>query len=99
MSRVAAGIGASEVADARTAGREAAANALGELAGASPALVIVYSSIRYDFAELLAGIRELTGATPLVGATSCGHFFDGRLVDAGEGVAVLVLSTGDYHFG
>lgn len=99
MSRVTAGIGGSEIAESRAAGREAASAAVSDLGDVSPALVIVYTSIRYDLRELLAGIREITGDTPLVGATSCGHFFDGRLVNAGEGVAVLVLSRGDYAFG
>lgn len=99
MSCVAAGIGASEIADSRAAGRQAASAAISDLGDAAPALVIVYTSIRYDLADLLAGVREITDDTPLVGATSCGHFFDGRLVDAGEGVEVLVLSRGDYRFG
>lgn len=99
MSCVATGIGASDIADSRTAGRHAASVAVSDLGDPSPALVIVYTSVRYDLAELLAGIREITGDTPLIGATSSGHFFDGRLVGAGEGVAVLVLSRGDYRFG
>lgn len=99
MTRVAVGIGASELADSWEAGRQAADIAVEELGDATPALVIVYSSTRYEFQSLLAGVREATGDAPLVGASSSGHFFDGRFAPAGEGVAVLVLSRGPYRFG
>jgi hypothetical protein len=96
------GTGSSTLDDARAAGREAAATALGSLgqpAAEDPALVLVYASVRYDLAELLAGVRSLTGAAPLAGFTSCGHFAGPDVTEPGRGVIVLVLHGGDYSFG
>lgn len=99
QERVRAGIGASEAGEAVAAGRAAAAAAVAALAGEAPALVLVYASVRYDLAGLLAGVREVTHDTPLAGATSSGHFLDGQVTDPGRGVAVLVLTAGPYRFG
>jgi hypothetical protein len=89
--------------DAATTGRVAATAALADLSsrdtGESPALVIVYTSVRYDLASLLAGVQEVTGETPLVGATTTGHFQNGDLTRPGRGVSVLVLTPGPYRFG
>jgi hypothetical protein len=85
--------------DARQAGRVAAEAATGMLDGAEPVLVMVYASVRYDLTELLAGVRSVTGATPLAGFTSSGHFAGETVAAPDRGVAVLVLSGGDYLFG
>ncbi|BCB82348.1 FIST signal transduction protein [Phytohabitans flavus] len=98
-SRLLTGIGASDLADSREAGRAAASAAAGHLGGASPSLVLVYSSVRYCLADLLDGVRAVTGSAPLAGATSSGHFHDGRHARPGEGVVVLVLGPGPYRYG
>jgi hypothetical protein len=98
-SRQLTGVGASDLPGSREAGRAAASVATGRLGGAPPTLVVVYASVRYDLADLLAGIRELTGPAPLVGATTSGQFHDGRLIPPGEGVVVLALGPGPYRFG
>lgn len=94
-----AGAGSSEHDDARTAGREAAKAALERLGSEPAALVLVYTSVRYALEELLAGIREITGTTPLAGATTSGHFHDGTMVQPGRGITVLLLTDGPYRFG
>jgi hypothetical protein len=48
---------------------------------------------------VVAGIRSITGAAPLAGATSSGHFHEGQLTPPGEGVAVLAMTAGQYRFG
>lgn len=96
--RLQAASGSSEAGDAAEAGRAAATQAMDGLAGARPALVIVYASIRYDLPALLGAIRAVTGDAPLVGETSAGHFQGGRLTEAATGVAVLVLTEGPYRF-
>ncbi|NLT53068.1 MAG: hypothetical protein GXX79_00550 [Actinomycetales bacterium] len=53
----------------------------------------------HDLGELLAGIREVTGDTPLTGCTTSGHFYDGVLVHPGGGVVVVVMTAGPYRFG
>ncbi|HEY8473666.1 MAG TPA: FIST N-terminal domain-containing protein [Natronosporangium sp.] len=92
-------MGTSEAASSNAAGRAAAAAAVAELAGEPPALVIVYGSVRYHLPDLLAGVREITGEVPLVGASSSGHFHNGSVTMPGRGVAVLALSAGPYRFG
>jgi hypothetical protein len=97
--RMTAGIGTSKAEDAGTAGRTAAAAAMAQLAGASPALVLAYASVAYDLPALLAGIREETGGAPLAGATTCGQFQRGQLEPPGLAVTVVVLTAGPYRFG
>lgn len=70
-----------------------------QLQGAEPALVLVFASTRYELQPLLDAVREVTGDTPLAGATSSGSFHDGVLTGPGEGVAVLVMTEGRYRFG
>lgn len=97
--KVRAWMGTSDVDDAAGAGRSATAAALLGLDGQPPALVVVYASPRYDLPALLAGVRELTGVAPLVGATSAGHFHGGVVTPEDRGVAVLILTAGPYRFG
>jgi hypothetical protein len=100
MTRLGAGTGRSTLADAAAAGRQAATSALSGLGGSPPSLVIVFVSIRYDLAALVAGIREVTGDAPVVGATSCGTFTEGHLIGPDTaGVCVAALAGGPYRFG
>jgi hypothetical protein len=88
----------SELDLAETAGKDAATAALEQL-GQPADLVLVYSSVRYDLTELLSGIRQVTGDTPLIGASSSGHFHRGTVTPPGRGVAVLAMTRGEYRFG
>lgn len=94
-----AGVGYSDAADAATAGRAAAAEALAGLHGTPPELIIMYASVSYDLIALLHAVRRATGKAPLVGATTSGQFHDGKLINPGVGVSVLALSAGPYRFG
>jgi hypothetical protein len=98
MTDLRMGTGVSKLTDTPAAGRAAAKLAMNGLDGAPPALVLVYASMRYDHAALLAAIREVTGDTPLAGASSSGQFVEGEFVPPDTGVAVLVLSAGPYRF-
>jgi hypothetical protein len=99
VTKLTVGSGQSQLDGAGAAGRAAATEALADLADAPPGLVLVYSSVRYDLTELLGGVREVTGDTPLVGSSSAGHFRDGAFQDTNVGVAVMVLAAGAYQFG
>jgi hypothetical protein len=96
---VKSGIGSSCKIDAREAGREAATAAVAGLDGEAAALALVFTTPRYDLPALLAGIREITGAAHLVGATGSGEILRGHYMGFGEGVGVMVLSAGRYRFG
>ena len=99
MDAIRSGAGTSTLDDAAAAGRAAALTAADGLEGATPSLVLVLASVRYDLPALLAGVRSVTGSAPLAGATSAGHFTGLDLAEPGTGVAVLVLSGGGYRFG
>ena len=73
--------------------------AVAPLAGEKAALVIVFTSPRYDLPALLAGIRSVTGDAPLVGATGSGEIVHGEYLGFGEGVGVMALTAGPYRFG
>jgi hypothetical protein len=71
--KVIAGTGLSGSKAAATAGREAAAMAVAALAGEPPALVLVFTTPRYDLPALLKGVRSVTGNAQLIGATGSGE--------------------------
>ncbi len=96
---VRAGTGTSAAIDATEAGQEAARAAVAGLAGERPALVVVFTSPRYNLQELLAGIRSVTGSAILIGATGSGQIVQGQHMGFGAGVAVLTMTAGSYRFG
>ena len=98
--KIRAGIGYSKIRDsAIEAGREAASIAVTGLAGETPALIIVFTTPRYDLPALIEGIRSVTGRTHLIGATGSGQIIQGRHLGFGGGVSVLALTAGPYRFG
>lgn len=99
VTRLRVGSATSQLDEASAAGQAAASGAVAALGDTPAGLVIVYSSIRYDLTELLRGVRAVTGDTPLVGASTAGHFSDAEFVPPGTGVAVMVLGAGPYQFG
>jgi hypothetical protein len=98
-SRTRAGTGISLAGESLAAGREAATAAIAPLAGEPPALVVVFSTPRYNLTELLAGIRSVTGSAILVGATGAGQIVQGQHLGFGAGVSVLAVTAGQYRFG
>lgn len=97
--KVHAGVGLSRALDAIEAGQEAAGAAIGALAGEPPALVLVFTTPRYNLPELLTGIRSITGDALLIGATGSGQIVQGQHMGFGDGVGVLILTAGPYRFG
>jgi len=97
--KLAAGVGTSAAADTIEAGREAAEGAVAALQGALPALIIVFTTPRYDLPKLLTTIRSVTGPALLVGATGSGEMACGQYFGFGAGVGVLAMTAGPYRFG
>jgi len=79
-------VGQSGHADARLAGKAAAAQAL---TGEDPKLLVVFCCEAYDLAELLAGVRESAGDTPLIGCSTAGEISTSGPGDAGVVVTAL----------
>jgi hypothetical protein len=99
VRRSLAGTGSSRSVDAAIAGREAALAAIAPLHGEPPALVLVFTTPRYDLPVLIDAIRAVTGPAQLAGCTSSGEIAQGEYLGFGEGVAVLALTAGPYRFG
>lgn len=98
--RVQSGVGVSTMrGNAAEAGREAATRAVEQLAGAEPAVVIVFTTPQYDLSALIAGVRSVTGSAQLIGATDSGEMVAGQHLGFGGGVGVLAMTAGPYRFG
>ena len=79
-------VGESVASDSRTAGADAAAQAL---VGTGARLLIVFASDSYDHVELLRGIREQAADVPLVGCSTAGEISTSGPGDAGVVVAAI----------
>lgn len=92
------GMGQSGLPEASAAGIAAANDALAPLGGASPSLVMVFATPRYDLRALIDGIRSVTGTALLVGCTGSGEIIGEQYLGFGGGVGVLALAGGPYRF-
>ena len=84
--------GRSSTTDSRAAGSEAARIALAGRDDA--ALLVVFCSDGYDAADLLAGVRDVAGDTPLIGCSTAGEIAADGPGDAG----VVVMALGGPGF-
>jgi hypothetical protein len=91
--RTAAAVGESISHRARDAGREAAGLALERL-GRTPTFVLVFATTGYDQAELLAGVSDVAGRTPLSGC-SCEGVISQRGTDEGAHAVVVMAIASD----
>jgi hypothetical protein len=85
------GVGQASATDARASGREATESAL---AGRTAKLLIVFTSDAYDLDELLRGIGEHAGDTPLIGCSTAGEIATAGPRDA----SVVVIALGGEGF-
>jgi hypothetical protein len=97
--KIKSGTGFSTAVDPVTAAQEATGAAISALNGEAPALVIVFTTPRYDMQVLISTIRSLTGDALLIGSTSSGEIVQGRHLDIGAGLGVLAITAGNYKFG
>ena len=95
------GAGQSSTTEPRTAAAEAARAAL---TGADPKLLIVFSAITYDPAQVLLGVRDVVGEhVPVIGCTTRGEICNGGTNDGtvvvtaigGPGFAVTTAAAED----
>ncbi|MEV0715499.1 FIST N-terminal domain-containing protein [Asanoa sp. NPDC050611] len=93
------GVGTGSGADTRLAAEAAVDEAFRPLAGQEPDLVLVYASVRYDLPTVLKTVSAAAGSAVIAGATTSGQFEGGRLIEPGDGIAVLALAGGGYRFG
>jgi hypothetical protein len=96
--KINSGTGFSTANDTITAASEAATAAIAGLNGEPPALIIVYTSPKYDLPLLISSIRSITGDTLLIGSTSSGEIVKNQHLDIGAGIGILALTAGNYKF-
>lgn len=92
------GVGRSTNRKSRVAGAEAAREALGALAGEKPSVVIVFGTTGHDQDDLLGGVRDVTGATPLVGCSGEGVISRHGSEETSHVVGVAVIAEGAIRF-
>ncbi len=84
------GRGSSSAADPFDAGAAAAAAALCSIARHNLSAVIVYTSSRYDAAQILRGVRSVVGNALVFGTTTAGEVCDRRATGS---VAVAAIAS------
>jgi len=84
------GAGSSGAPDARLAGKEAAHEAL---LGKDAQLLVVFASDAHDLDEVLAGVAEVAGDTPVVGCSTAGEIASSGAGDRG---LVVMAFGGDF---
>jgi hypothetical protein len=96
-SSLRAGVGAADVGDPRTAGRDAAAKALAAIEDAAHGVLLLFVDSEWgDQAEVVAGAYEVAGGTiPLAGGAAGGaaraRFADGRALT--DGVVAVAIGS------
>jgi hypothetical protein len=86
-----AGVGFSQLDDPLEAGRQAAEQAVEPLDGQAPNLVVLFGTPEFEPGQVMAGVRAVTGQTPLVGGCSTGIIVPQGAFS--QGVAVLALQS------
>lgn len=79
-----------------TAGQTAAREALSKISGSKPDLCIVFSSSKYDYQEVVKGVRSATGNAPLIGCSTAGEFTETFV--GNNSVACAVISSDTHRF-
>ncbi len=92
------GTGRSNDRDPHAAGREAASLACAALGGARPEFCLVFAGSGYAPAELLAGVREVTGDAALSGCSAEGVIAGAVSDERVRAVAVLALRSDRIEF-
>jgi diguanylate cyclase (GGDEF)-like protein/putative nucleotidyltransferase with HDIG domain len=86
------GTGCSDNKNPYEAGKTAAGTAVKSIKKFQGNLVTVFSSSKYDLAQVIAGVREITKEVPLIGATTAGEICDGFY----QGSVVVSIIASDY---
>src|ERR1700676_5072673 len=90
VSRIEVGSGSSAADTAFDAGAAAATASLASIKQHTLSAVIVYTSSRYDAAEVLRGVHSIVGDVTVFGATTAGEICNRRQT---ETVTVVALAS------
>lgn len=81
--------------DSFEVGKHAAQEALLKIKG-KPTFSIVFASSKYDYKEVIRGVREATNKAPLIGCSTAGEFTEEKVMN--RSVACGVISTDSHKF-
>jgi len=88
--------GISKADDSLQAGKEAATKALGKLGQVKPQFGIVFASAKYNYAQVLKGIRSVAPDANIIGCSSAGEFTEESVTK--ESVACAFISSDTHKF-
>src|SRR5271154_1460227 len=98
MKTTRAGVGTSTKRVAFEAGRNAARDAVAELGGVAPGLLLVFGTTGYAQEELLRGVAEIAGQTPMVGCSVEGIITQRGADEGSHAVNVMAISSSRMTF-
>ncbi|MDP3779307.1 MAG: FIST N-terminal domain-containing protein [bacterium] len=87
------------IADARKAARDAVREAIAKLGGKKPDILFMFSSIKYDQKELIAGAKSEAYRTPIVGGTAAGEITSWASLYDAVNVMAIVSDQIKFHIG
>lgn len=96
MEDLLVGIGRSEDDNSKTAGIEAAQNALEAFGKEAPDIAIVLAYQQFNHRELLEGISSVLGDVPMIGGTTAGEISNSGI--AAKSVVLCVLKSSSLTF-
>ncbi len=90
------GVGIDNHSDGITCGREAARAAFSSLHGGYPSLALLFTSHPHPD-KVFAGVNQVLGEVPLIGATSAGEYTHEGYVEQGAGVMLISSEQIQFH--
>ncbi|HEY9789238.1 MAG TPA: FIST N-terminal domain-containing protein [Candidatus Obscuribacterales bacterium] len=88
--------GISDLEKGFEAGKEAASKAIGKLGDVKPQFGIVFCSARYDYKEVLRGIRSIAGDAHIIGCSSASEFTEEKVTK--DSVACAFMNSNNHKF-
>lgn len=82
--------------DSYQTGRQVAKNALAKIGDKKVDFSVVFVSSKYDYAQVIKGIREETGNAPLIGCSTAGEFTEEKVEK--DSVACALISSDTHKF-
>lgn len=88
--------GVSGLDDAFAAGKEAASRAIGKLGINKPQLGIVFASARYNYTEVLKGVKSVAPEAQIIGCSSASEFTEEEVTN--NSVACAFINSANHKF-
>ena len=87
------GTGISQHPNSQEAGKQAAQSALGKISGHRASFGLVFCSSKYDYEEVLKGIKSVAGEAQILGCSSASEFTEEQVTKDSVVCAFIASST------